>query len=167
MDELDFKILRELSRDGRIPIKTLADRLGVPRTTVALRIRKLKETGIIEGFFAEISYKKLGYVITSFVLIQVKRGRPMNGRSNQEVLAENLVNELSKKEGLPWIEEAHIITGDFDLLLKVRAKSMEELTKFLINELAKYPDVERTHTMIVLETPHEGRIPAERLRSDF
>ncbi len=164
MDELDSKILRELSKDGRVPVKVLAERLGVPRTTVALRMRKLVDSGVVKGFYAEIDYKKLNYTITSFVLIQVRRGRPIEGKSNQEVLAENLVKELSKRDGLPWIEEAHIVTGDFDLLLKVRARSMEELTKFLITELAKYPDVERTHTMIVLETPHEGRIPPEKLK---
>ena len=165
IDEIDVKLISELVKNGRMTVADLSKRIGAPRTTLTSRLRRLLESGIIRGFTALLNYKQLGYGITAFVLVQVKRGKPIDGRSNQEVFAEMIAKESEKREDLPWIEEAHIITGDYDILLKVRAKSMDELTNFLITELARHPDVERTLTLMVLKTPHAGLFPASKISS--
>jgi len=162
MDGLDIDILRELVRDGRITVSDLAKKLGVPRTTLDSRMRKLVESGIIKRFTALIDYKKIGYQITAFVLVQIKRRKPEQDKSNQEIFIEEIARESEGREDLPWIEEAHIITGDYDVLLKVRARDMDELTRFLITELARHPDVERTHTMMVLKSPYSSVAPLEK-----
>ncbi|MEM3371087.1 MAG: Lrp/AsnC ligand binding domain-containing protein, partial [Candidatus Korarchaeum sp.] len=82
--------------------------------------------------------------------------------SNQEIFIEEVGRESEGRTDLPWIEEAHIITGDYDVLLKVRARDMDELTRFLITELARHPDVERTHTLMVLKSPYSGLAPLRK-----
>ncbi|MCD6245088.1 MAG: Lrp/AsnC family transcriptional regulator [Candidatus Korarchaeota archaeon] len=166
MDTLDARILNEIVRDGRITLTELSKRVKAPRTTLTSRFRKLIESGHVKGFTAILDYRKLGYQLTAFVLVQVKRGKPIQGKSNQEAFVEKITSESERRFDLPWIEEAHIITGDFDILLKVRARSIDELTKFLIAELARYPDVERTHTLMVLKSPHEGLFPVNKLITD-
>jgi len=162
MDGLDIEILSELVKDGRITVSDLAKKLGVPRTTLDSRMRKLVESGIIKRFTALIDYKKIGYQITAFVLVQIKRRKPEQEKSNQEIFIEEIAKESEVREDLPWVEEAHIITGDYDVLLKVRARDMDELTRFLITELARHPDVERTHTMMVLKSPYSSVAPLEK-----
>ncbi|MCS7102732.1 MAG: Lrp/AsnC family transcriptional regulator [Candidatus Korarchaeum sp.] len=164
MDELDISIMSELVRDGRITVSDLAKKLGVPRTTLDSRIRKLVESGFIRGFTAILDHKKIGYSITAFVLVQIRRRKPEQDRSNQEIFIEEIGRESESRDDLPWVEEAHIITGDYDILLKVRARDMDELTRFLITELARHPDVERTHTLMVLKSPYSGLAP---LRKSF
>ncbi|MCC6029983.1 MAG: Lrp/AsnC family transcriptional regulator [Candidatus Korarchaeum sp.] len=162
MDGLDISILSELVKDGRITVSDLAKKLGVPRTTLDSRMRKLIESGIIKRFTAILDYKKIGYQITAFVLVQIKRRKPEQGKSNQEIFIEDVARESEERGDLPWIEEAHIITGDYDVLLKVRARDMDELTRFLITELARHPDVERTHTIMVLKSPYSSPDPLKK-----
>ncbi len=157
MDELDLAILRELQRDARAPVAELARAVGRPRTTVAARLEKLVEEGVVRGFKPVLDLRKLGYRITAFVLMKVRRTRPIGGRSNQLVLVEELVRKGAF--GGVWVEEAHIITGQYDILLKLRARDMEDLTRFLIVHLASYADVVHTETCMALITVGEGRSP--------
>jgi DNA-binding Lrp family transcriptional regulator len=93
------------------------------------------------------------------VLVKVKRGGLRGDKSNQEALAERIVSECASRKGLPWVEEAHIITGEYDLLLKVWAREWEELTNFLIKYMPEHSDVVQTHTMLVLKAVHQDRNP--------
>ena len=154
MDELDLAILRELQRDGRISVAEIARAVGKPRTTVAARLEKLVREGVVRGFRPLLDHAKLGYPLTAFVLMKVRRTRPVSGKSNQLVLVEKLLEE--RLPGI-WIEEAHIITGQYDVLLKLRAKSMDDLTRFLIVHLASHPDVVHTETCMALVTVGEDR----------
>ena len=155
MDELDLAILRELQRDGRASITDIARAIGKPRTTVANRLERLMEEGVIKGFKPILDFKKLGYNITAFVLLKVRRTRPIAGKSNQLVLVEKLI-EKGRFDGV-WVEEAHIITGQYDILLKLRAREIDALTKFLIVHLASFADVVHTETCMALITVGEGR----------
>ncbi len=159
MDELDARILDEIVKNGRVTLTELAKRVKAPRTTLTSRFRKLIDSGYIRGFTAILNFKKLGYNLTAFVLVQIRRGKPAQGKSNQEMFIDKITKESENRSDLPWVEEAHIITGDYDILLKVRARNMDELTKFLITELAQHPDVEKTHTLMVLKSPYEGLFP--------
>lgn len=155
MDDLDLAILRELQRDARASIADIARAIGKPRTTVANRLEKLMEEGVIKGFKPLLDFRKLGYHMTAFVLLKVRRTRPIAGKSNQLILVEKLI-ERGVFDGV-WIEEAHIITGQYDILLKLRAKSVDDLTRFLIVHLASYADVVHTETCLALITVGEER----------
>lgn len=167
MDELDIKILELLQVEGRLALAELARRVNAPRTTVTERVERLRERGIVRGFRAVVDPSKLGYRYLGFVLVKARRGGVMGERSNQELLAEEIVNDCNNDESLPWIEEAHIITGEYDLLLKIWAVEWEQLTNFLIRYMPRHRDVSDTHTILVLKTTHVSnkvKLPKKEVR---
>jgi len=159
LDELDRALLRELTTNARVPLAEIARRLGVARTTLAERLEKLERGGFIKGYRAQVNPHKLGYRFVAFILVKARRGGLRGEKSNQELLAEKIVADCNSRSSMPWVEEAHIITGEYDLLLKVWVREWEELTNFLIRYMPKHPDVVQTHTMLVLKTVHEGTAP--------
>lgn len=159
LDELDRAILHSLALNARAPLSEIARRLSAARTTISERLERLEREGVIKGYRVDVDYSKLGYRYLAFVLVKVRRGGLRGDKSNQEVLAEKIVSDCSAREGLPWVEEAHIITGEYDLLLKVRAREWEELTNFLIRYMPEHQDVVQTHTMLVLKAVHEDHSP--------
>lgn len=162
LDELNLRIIRALQDEGRISIARLSRKLNIPRTTLIYRINELEKAKIIKGYRAEVDPSKLGYVYTAFILVKARRGTQIAGKPLQVRLIEKLVRDCKKEKNLPWIEEAHIITGEYDVLLKVRAKNIKDLTNLLIKKMADYEEVVQTVTLIVLTTPHEDhRVPVD------
>ncbi|MCS7104937.1 MAG: Lrp/AsnC family transcriptional regulator [Thermofilaceae archaeon] len=159
LDETDKALIQALLSNARAPLADIAKRLNVARTTLSERLEKLERTGFIKGYRVEVNHYKLGFKYIAFVLVKVRRGGFRGDKSNQETLAEKIIQDCSTKRALPWIEEAHIITGEYDLLLKVWAREWEELTNFLVKYMPEQNDVVQTHTMLVLKTVHDDPRP--------
>jgi len=153
LDQTDRKLLEALSKNARAPLSDLARQLGVPRTTLAQRLERLVESGVIKRFTVSLDRGKLGYRYLTFILVKVRRGGGYGERSSQEILAEEIAKYCNSRDDMPWIEEAHIITGDYDILLKAWSRDLEHLTRFLIRYMPSRPEVAETYTMLVLETP--------------
>ncbi len=151
LDEIDRQILEILQKDGRVPVTKLSEILNKPRTTIASRIERLEKLGYIRGYRAEVDPRKLGYRVVAYVLISVARTGPVGGKSSQVLLAEKILKDSEERNDLPWVEEASVITGPYDILLKVWARSIEELSKFLIEYLPSLSGVVKTETLLVLE----------------
>ncbi len=139
LDEKDFAIIEELKKNSRLSEKNIAKRTNIPMTTVHNRIKKLRELGIIEAYTIRLNHKKLGMSITAYVLLKT-----MPGVDQKEMLL-----KISK---MPNIREVAMITGEFDLLFKVKVNSMEELNKTVVQTLRKEKTVGETRTMISYET---------------
>ncbi len=166
LDELDKKLLEFLQKDARIKVTRLAEILNKPRTTVMSRIEKLESEKLILGYRAVVDLRKLGYNVLAFVLISAKRIAPISGRSSQEVLVERILRDTDDRGELPWIEEAHIVTGSYDIILKVWARDMRQLSDFLIKYLPSHPEVAKTETFLVLEQICDSReryLPATKI----
>ncbi len=154
-----MKILEMLQRNSKISLSKLSSMLGRPRTTVGERIAKLEREGYILGYKAIVDPRKLGYKYVAFVMLKVRRKVNIKGESNQEVLASKIMEDSRNNPSLPYVEEAHIVTGAYDLILKVWARSWNELTNFLIKYLASLEDVVWTETFLALRSiskPLEG-----------
>ena len=138
LDSLDLEILKRLSKNARKSYLEIARELKVSSATIHGRVAKLRDRGILEGFYARISAKKLGRPITAFVglITSQNRGLP------------KLVEELKR---FSEIEEAHTVTGKYDFLIKLRARDNEALQEFL-NKLGTIQGVARHETMMVLTT---------------
>ena len=138
MDKLDVEILKRLSIDARKSYLEIARELNVANATIHERVSKLKDKGIIEGFHARISAKKLGRPITAFVglITSQNKGLP------------KLVERLKQ---IREIEEAHTVTGKYDFLIKIRTGSNDELQE-LLNKIGAIPGVGRHETMMALTT---------------
>ncbi|RLE82897.1 MAG: Lrp/AsnC family transcriptional regulator [Thermoprotei archaeon] len=159
LDKLDVEILRKLMTNSRTSVVKIARSIGAPRTTVIGRIERLVNQGIIRSFTVKIDHSKVGYNFLAFVLVRAKRGSFTRSVSAQVMLTRKVLEESKKKKDLPWVEEAHIITGEYDILFKVRAKNWDEITRFLIEFLAGMEEVEHTNTLLVLTTISEEMNP--------
>ncbi|MEL9990047.1 MAG: Lrp/AsnC family transcriptional regulator [Thermoproteus sp.] len=157
MDEIDKKLLELLQIDGKKTLQELAEAVNRPKTTIASRIKRLEEKGYIMGYKALVNPFLLGYQVLAFVMASVRRGEVKGEKPLQEQLAEKILADCSGKSDLPFVEEAYIITGPYDLLLKVWARDIKQLSSFLVSYLASIPDIQRTETLMVLEIVDDWR----------
>jgi len=157
IDKLDMKILTILQERGRISITELAQMLKKPRSTIRERVLKLERSGYIKGYRAVVNPEKLGYKYLAFVMLKVRRRVTTSGISNQEEVARKVLIDAAKNPSLPFVEEAYIITGAYDIILKVWAKRWGDLTSFLINYLASFEDIISSETFLVLKAISENK----------
>ncbi|HHN82013.1 MAG TPA: Lrp/AsnC family transcriptional regulator [Methanomicrobia archaeon] len=136
-DEKDLRILEALKKDGRKPTSKLSKELGIPRVTIHQRINKMIANGIIRKFTVRPDYGKLKKPVTAFILISFV--------SNPQVSQRELASKISLMSG---VEEVFIISGEWDLLLKVRAASAEEVGSLIIDKLRTFEGVGKATTCI-------------------
>jgi len=139
LDNNDFAIIDELKKNSRLSEKKLSKKTGIPMTTVHNRIKKLRELKIIKKFTIELDYTLLGKPITAYVLIKTMPG------VDQKIL----LSELSRMAN---VKEVAMVTGEFDLLFKVKTASMEELNKLVVQKLRKEKTIAETRTLMSYET---------------
>jgi Lrp/AsnC family transcriptional regulator for asnA, asnC and gidA len=158
MDEMERKLVMLLQADGKKTLQELSMELGRPKTTIAARIKKLENEGVIMGYKAVVNPFALGYRLLAFVLVSVRRGAAAKeSKPLQQEVAERVLAECNGERGMPFVEEAYIITGPYDLLFKVWARDIKQLSTFLVSYLASYQDIQRTETLIVLEIVDDWR----------
>lgn len=144
LDEKDTAILEELMKDSRKSTKSIAHSLELPRATVHDRIVKMEQRKVVRKYTAVPDYGQLGLGVTSFILVQFE---PEKGISQRDT-----ADEISE---LPGIFEVHMISGEYDMLLKVRGASMEEIGKLVIDRLRDVKGVSRTLTCACFTTVKE------------
>ena len=148
LDKKDIQILRIIQRNSKITTREIARQLNIPVTTVFTRIKKLEQKGIIKEYRAILNEKKLGKSTTAFILASFSYRT-----QNKELLSQReLAREIAK---FPEVQEVHIITGDWDLLIKVKAENVEAIGKFVIDKLRLVKGIEKTLTCVVFETEKE------------
>jgi len=155
LDEKDLQILSELQENCKITVKKLAKKIHTPITTVYTKIKRLEKLGFIKAYRAVLNHKKLGLKTLAFVFISFSYETREQGKLSQREVARKIAT-------LPEVQEAHIITGDWDIVLKVRVTDIDELGKFIVDKLRKIEGVEKTLTCVVLDTVKETtKIPLQ------
>lgn len=139
MDEMDIKILELLENNGRMSHEEIGKRLNISRPAIHQRVSKLEQSGIIKGYKTEINWIKVGQGIRAIVSINV-RTSDFNKMMNQVI---NI-----KIEGLT-IEKCYRITGQWCIMLKIRAGLTDQIT-LLHDELLKIEGMLDTFTMLIL-----------------
>lgn len=149
LDEKDIKILEVLQKNCKLPIKTIAFKLNLPITTVYAKIKRMEELKLIKSYKAILDYGKIGKGTLAFILISVAY-RP----SSEETLISQreIAKEISK---FPEVQEVHIISGDWDLLVKARAENVDAIGKFVIDKLRTVKGIQKTLTCMVFDTIKE------------
>jgi Lrp/AsnC family transcriptional regulator for asnA, asnC and gidA len=141
LDEINLKIIDILTRDASRPFVEIAKELEISDATVHMRVRRLVAAGIIHRFTIATDSRLLGYDHLAFMGINIKEG------SADEVAA-----RLSKFEEILEIHEMH---GRFDLLLKIRARSLEEMRDIVVNKIRRLPQITEAELTTVLKTIKE------------
>ena len=128
MDVTDYRIIEILQKDGRISMKDLGKIVGLTSPAVSERVKRLEESGVIEGYKAIVNPDALGRVIKAFIHIALPSDK-------YELFLETV--------------ECHHITGDDCSLLKVIVKDMYELE----NVIDSIKSIGTTKTSVILSTP--------------
>ena len=149
LDEKDVGVLLLIQADGKLTAKQIARKTGVPLTTVFAKTKRMEEQGIIRGYRAIVAPEKLGAGTAAFILASVSyRAKADDAPVSQRAVAE----EIAK---FTEVQEVHIITGDWDLLVKLRAENVEAIGKFVVDKLRLIKGLEKTLTCMVFETVKE------------
>ena len=141
MDEYDRKILSVLSIEGRISMTALGERVGLSKTPVTARVKRLEEEGVITGYRATLSASKLGVEHIAFLEVKLSDTREKAlDAFNQAVRA------------IPEVEACHMIAGGFDYLIKVRTPDIFAYRQVLGEQLSRLPNVASTSTYISMQS---------------
>lgn len=149
MDDRDIEILRLLSFNAKLTTKDIAKKVLCPVSTAFSRIKKLEKEGIIKGYVALLNQKKLGKETVAFVLVSFMT------QGQSQISQREVANRLAE---FSEVQEVHIITGDWDILLKVRVSNVDELGNFVVDKLKSVKGINKTVTSLVLSTEKEEQI---------
>jgi len=144
LDKLDRQILRLLQADGRMPFTELGERIGLSTTPCTERVRRLEREGIIMGYTARLNPQHLKGGLLVFVEISL-------AYKSGDIFEEFRRAALK----LPNVLECHLVSGDFDYLLKARISEMASYRKLLGSTLLTLPHVRESKSYIVMEEVKE------------
>ncbi|AXR06779.1 leucine-responsive transcriptional regulator Lrp [Salinimonas sediminis] len=140
LDRLDRNILTVLQRDGRISNVELAKEVGLSASPCLERVRRLEAQGYITGYHATVDPTKLGAAMLVFVEITLTK-------TSVDIFAEFSAAVQQHED----IQECHLVSGDFDFLLKTRVADMSSYRKLLGDTLLRLPGVSESRTYVVME----------------
>lgn len=149
LDKRDVKILKLLQKNCKMTAREIAKNIGSPITTVYSKIKRMEQLGIIKQYKAILDSKQLDKGTTAFILVSFAcrpggREKPLSQRDVARQIA-----------AFPEVQEVHIITGGWDILIKVRADHVDTLGKLVMDKLRMVEGVENTLSCIVYETVKE------------
>jgi len=142
LDRVDKELLKILQENADLTYAELGRMLGISPSTVYMRVKRLKEKGIIKRIVAEVNSEILGYKLRSliFLTVDVKKYN-------------KVIEELSK---LPQVKVIYDITGEWTFALEVLAKDHIELSD-LLDKIGSIDGVQQTSTAVVLRVIKEDR----------
>ncbi len=138
IDDLDLKILSELSEDAAISVPKLSKKIKVNPSVVYSRIKRLVKRKLIERFTIVVNDQELGY--------QVKALTGINMDSKQR---DNVIDELFKVDGVREIAE---VTGRFDILVTMYAKTLDEMHRIVSDKIGRIQGVNSSESFIEMKT---------------
>lgn len=144
MDEKDWKILEMLENNAKLSNSQIAKKTTIPITTVHNRIKRMESEGIIKQYTIKLDYEKINKPILAIILIEVNYNTAGKNKISQSEVAKAI-----KKIGAQTVD---IVTGGTDIVIKMRTKSVQELNEFITNKLRNIEGVDKTQTLIVLES---------------
>ena len=137
LDATDRQIIDELTNDGRVSIRTLADRTHISRANAYARVERLTSSGVIRGFTARIAHDRAGLTTSAFVAMSIRQDA-WRGLSDQ----------LAK---LAFVDHFGLLGGDIDVLVLVRAPDNHALREVVLEQLHALPGVQSTNTWLIFD----------------
>lgn len=145
LDKTDIHILQLLQHDARLTNKEIADKLGKSVTPVYERVKWLEKEGYILRYVAVLDTEKIDKNLAAFTNVQLKE--------HSHEMLKDFEKDIVK---LPEVMECHHMTGIYDYLLKIVVRDMNEYHDFIVNKLAKLPNIGTVQSGFVMtEVKHE------------
>ena len=140
VDRIDRNILRALQKEGRLTNADLSERVNVSPATCHRRTQRLFEEGYIESVNARINPEKIGLGALAMVGVVLDRSTPESFGEFEAAVAK-----------MPVILDCNLVAGDFDYLLKIRVRDMNDFNKLHGEQLIALPGVRQTRTFFVMK----------------
>jgi Lrp/AsnC family transcriptional regulator, regulator for asnA, asnC and gidA len=147
IDDLDIKILSELAKDASISVPKLSKKININSSVVYSRIKRLVKKGLIKKFTIVINDEALGFNV-----------KALTGINMDSKLRDNVLNELFR---IPEVREVSEVTGRFDILVTMNARSLDEMHQLISEKIGRIEGVQKTETFIEMrKTVRELAYPA-------
>ena len=141
IDQIDRHILRALSANARLSMVALGAQVGLSKTPVTARVRRLEDAGYIKGYRAELDARRLRLEHVAFIEVRLANTR------------EAALQEFNAAiRDIPEVEACHMIAGGFDYLVKVRTSSVWDYRSVLGEKISQLPHLASTSTYVSLES---------------
>jgi Lrp/AsnC family transcriptional regulator for asnA, asnC and gidA len=137
IDDIDLKILSELAKDASISVPKLSKKINVNSSVVYSRIKRLAKRQLIKKFTIEVNEEILGYNVSAIV-----------GLSIDSKYRESILEDILKLDG---VREVNEVTGRFDLIVEVKARSLDELHNVVSQGMGRVTGVLHTETFIQMK----------------
>ena len=141
LDLIDRKILSALRDDGRLSMNDLAQKVGLSTSPCWTRVKRLEASGAIEGYVAVLDHKVIGAPNVVFVEVTLDR--------HDDKVLEKFGSALA---GFPEVIEAHLVTGEYDYLVKVAVAGTEHYERFLRESLYRIEGIRHSRSTFALRT---------------
>ncbi len=152
LDEKDLSILALIQENSKLTANQIAKKINTPITTVFAKTKRMEEMGIIKQYRAILSPEKLNLNTAAFILAAVSY-QAKNKEDETPISQRQVAEEIAR---FPEVQEVHIITGDWDLLVKLRAENVDAVGKFVVDKLRLIKGLDKTLTCMVFETVKES-----------
>jgi len=148
LDSGDVKVLRLIQENCRLTAREISDRTGLPVTTVFAKIKRIERLGLVKGYHATLNARELGAGTTAFILASFA-WKSEERAVSQRKAAKEIAN-------FPEVQEVHIISGEWDILIKVKAKDVDSIGKYVVDRLRLVKGIEKTLTCLVFASEKES-----------
>ena len=146
LDDTDRLIVEALRADGRLSMRALATRVHLSRANVYARVARLQRDGVITGYTAVVDPVRYGYGLSAYVYLDIAQ------RSWKAVRRQLL--------SIPEVDHVALISGEHDILVRVRTDDAESLRDVVLTRLQEMPGIRATQTVLIFEELDPG--PADR-----
>ena len=146
LDRKEREILAILQAEGRISNVDLAERVSLSESPCFRRVKRLEESGLIEGYTARLDQRELGLQVTAFVQVSLEK----DDSSQRDF--------LTRVEAEDHIVECHAMSGSHDFLLKVVAYSMDHFSELSMQRILKFPGVKNMESNFSLMATKQSQV---------
>jgi Lrp/AsnC family transcriptional regulator for asnA, asnC and gidA len=144
LDEIDSNIIKLLKQNSRMSYLEMSRRMGISDATIQFRIKRLKEHGIIKKFTITVDPASIGYTVAAIMLVQIDADKHDAAK-----------NELSMISEIP---EIYSVLGEYDLFIKVYARSLEDLNELINDKIRSIEGIEDLLEIVIVERVKEESI---------
>lgn len=152
LDDVDLALLDLLSHDSRSSQRSLARELGMSAPAIGERIARLERTGVIRRYGVVVDWAALGFPMVVYLAITAAQGH-------------DLAPVMTAVAALPEVEEVTVVTGDLDLLARVRVRDHGHLRTLLLEQVWQLSGVQRTQTYLSVAEAPPKNVTAELVAS--
>jgi DNA-binding Lrp family transcriptional regulator len=143
VDSVDRQILDALAVDGRMSIRAVAERVHISRANAYARVERLRSSGVILGFRAEVSPEAVGLRTSAYVTLNLHQ-------TEWRTVRQRLLQ-------VPGVVHVALVGGEFDVVLLVRARDNADLRRVVLDEVQAIEGVTSTRTLLIFDESEPAR----------